>query len=82
MKVLCIARGHGISGVQHVGYRRFIYTVAARNGVAASCENKPDYTVHFILAGTQEAIYKTIAAARKGPGRARVLAVDVSVIEE
>lgn len=83
MKAFLKVHGHGITGVHHVGYRRFITGFAQSKGLSCNAVNNThDYTVEVILAGDPEAIFRVIDAAKKGPPRARVLKVDCEFWEQ
>lgn len=83
MKAFCKVHGHGVSGVQHVGFRRYITEVASRNGVTCEATNNTvDYTVELILSGPSESVLRTIDAAKQGSPRARVTHVDVEFWEQ
>lgn len=83
MKVFCKVHGHGVTGVHHVGFRRYITEYAQSKGV--NCEatnNTSDYTVELILSGEAESVLKTIDAAKRGSPRSRVLKVDCEFWEQ
>lgn len=83
MKAFCKVHGHGVSGVQHVGFRRYITEYAKRLGVnCIAVNNTRDYTVELTLAGDDEKVLQVIDAAKRGSPRARVLKVDCEFWEQ
>ena len=63
--------------VQAVGYRAWALDEATRLGLAGWVRNRADGTVEAVAAGDDAAVEAFIAACRRGPGLARVTAVDV-----
>jgi acylphosphatase len=82
MKVIAIARGSGVSGVQHTGYRKYLTEIAKRHHIGFEIENRPDSTVHMVISGRPDQCWLMTAAARSGSPRARVLQVDIEIIDD
>jgi acylphosphatase len=62
--------------VQGVGFRAFVEDVAVRHHVEGWVRNRRIGTVEAVLTGPSDAVEAVIEACRKGPGPARVDAVD------
>ena len=76
-----IARRYVVSGrVQGVGFRWFVETTAAREGVHGWVRNLPDGRVEASAEGDAEAIERFERAIRQGPPAARVDAVEVDAV--
>lgn len=83
MKAFLKVHGHGVTGVHHVGFRRFITNFANNLGIHCDAVNNTrDCTVEVTLAGDYENILRVIDAAKKGSPRARVLKVDCNIWEK
>jgi acylphosphatase len=63
--------------VQGVGFRAFVEDQAAQARIDGWVRNRRDGTVEAVFGGNVEAVERTIAACRGGPGAARVDGVDV-----
>ena len=76
-----VARQYVISGrVQGVGFRWFVETVAAREGVHGWVRNLPDGRVEAAAEGDQDALERFERALRHGPPAARVDDVEVDAV--
>lgn len=62
--------------VQGVGFRAFVEEVAARHGIEGWVRNRRAGTVETVLAGATGAVEAVIEVCSRGPGAARVEAVD------
>jgi acylphosphatase len=71
------ARLFRITGrVQGVGFRLFAYDAACREGLSGYVRNLPDGSVEALAEGEVEALSRFHAALWRGPGGARVEAVE------
>ena len=68
--------------VQGVGYRAWAIATARRLGLRGWVRNRSDGAVEALVAGPAEAVAAMLAACRRGPAAARVVAVEVSDGEE
>jgi acylphosphatase len=66
--------------VQGVGFRAFAYDRALQLGIAGWVRNLSDGSVEVMAEGDAEAMETFEIAIRRGPGRARVDAVEVDVL--
>jgi acylphosphatase len=62
--------------VQGVGFRYWTMREAIRLGVAGWVRNRRDGSVEALFAGPTDAVADMVACCRKGPGAARVDAVE------
>lgn len=62
--------------VQAVGFRAFVEHVALKRGVEGWVRNRRDGSVEAVFAGPAETVAAVIERCRRGPGGARVDAVD------
>ena len=70
---MIVARRFLIGGrVQGVGFRMFVETAAAREGVHGYVRNTSDGGVEALVEGDQEAVDRIELALRRGPAGARV----------
>jgi acylphosphatase len=72
-RVLVIVRGR----VQGVAFRAYTADEARRAGVAGWVRNRPDGSVEAAFEGAGSAVDAMLAFVRRGPGAARVDAVEV-----
>ena len=73
-----VARRYVIAGrVQGVGFRWFAHDAAAREGIHGWVRNLADGSVEVVAEGEAASVDRFEAAIRRGPGSARVAAVDV-----
>ena len=72
--VRAVVRGR----VQGVGFRWFIRERARSLEVAGWVRNLREGDVEFVARGNPEAVERLLAAAREGPARSAVAAVDTS----
>lgn len=72
------AVAHVSGRVQGVGYRWWTMYRAAEAGLRGSAVNLPDSRVEVHLEGPREAVEAMLVDLGRGPGSARVAAVDVS----
>ena len=68
--------------VQGVGYRAWAIATARRLGLRGWVRNRSDGAVEALVAGSEEAVAAMLAACRRGPAAARVVAVEVDDGEE
>ncbi len=64
--------------VQGVGFRAFVEWHAHERGLAGWVRNRRDGSVEAVLAGPVDAVDAALAALRRGPSSAKVMAVLVS----
>jgi acylphosphatase len=62
--------------VQGVGYRAFVEEEAQRRGLQGWVRNRRDGSVEAVFAGPAAEVESMIAACRRGPFAAEVLAID------
>ena len=62
--------------VQGVGYRAWVEHAALRRGLEGWVRNRRDGSVEAVFAGPAETVAAMIEACRRGPGSARVDAVE------
>jgi acylphosphatase len=62
--------------VQGVGYRYWLEQQAVARGLEGWVRNRRDGSVEALFAGPADAVSAMIASCRRGPGSARVDAVD------
>lgn len=67
--------------VQGVGYRYWTADEADRRGLAGWVRNKADGSVEAVFSGPTDVVESMIAACWRGPGLARVSAVDSTKAE-
>lgn len=67
--------------VQGVGYRDWAVTTGQRLGLSGWVRNRRDGSVEALIAGDETAVGTMIEACRRGPGMARVDAVDVEPVD-
>jgi acylphosphatase len=71
-----------ISGrVQGVGYRAWMRQQAIRLGLSGWVKNLPNGDVEALLCGPSQAVEQMLAACRKGPRFAEVVALEVGEAE-
>jgi acylphosphatase len=63
--------------VQGVGYRAWTQRTATRHGLDGWVRNRSDGSVEALFVGTATSVQLMIEACRRGPGSAKVDAVDV-----
>jgi acylphosphatase len=63
--------------VQGVGYRAWAEDTAILNGLDGWVRNRSDGTVEAVFAGSAQAVNSMIEVCHRGPGSARVEAVEV-----
>jgi acylphosphatase len=74
-----IARRFYVSGrVQGVGYRMFVESAAAHEGIHGWIQNLADGRVEILAEGELESLQRFEVGVRQGPRRADVAQVDVS----
>jgi acylphosphatase len=81
MTVQATVIGSGVSGVIHVGFRKWITETAAKLGVQCAAMNDGE-TVQLLATGEPKRLHQLLLAARSGSPRSRVLAVESRVIQE
>jgi acylphosphatase len=62
--------------VQGVGFRAFVEEVAGRHGIEGWVRNRRTGAVEAVFAGSSGAVAAVIEVCSRGPGQARVDAVD------
>lgn len=67
--------------VQGVGYRDWAVATGQRLGLNGWVRNRADGSVEALVVGDDDAVGKMIEACRRGPGPARVDAVDVAPVD-
>ncbi len=76
------ARRYLISGrVQRVGFRAFVWDVAAVEGLSGSVRNLPDGRVEVVAEGDAESLLRFEMKVRQGPPGARVDDVETDILQ-